>query len=79
MPLRSGRAPERKPWSAPSLSPSMGWTGLGSSSKPGLSELPMVTVTQECGVLPRPPPRLSVVLSVVLRRAQRMLSAREEA
>lgn len=44
-----------------------------------LPQLPMVTVTQECGVLPRPPPRLSVVLSMVLRRAQRMLSAREEA
>lgn len=39
MPLRSGRAPERKPRSARSLSPSMGWTGLGSSSKPGLSEV----------------------------------------
>lgn len=40
-----------------------------------LPQLPVVTTTQECGVCPRPPPRLSVVLSGV----QRMLSAREEA
>ena len=38
-PLHSGGAPERKPWSAHSLSPSMGWTGPGSSSQPGLSEV----------------------------------------
>lgn len=44
-----------------------------------LPQFPVVTTTQECGVRPRPPPRLSVVLSVVLSGVQRMLSAQEEA